>query len=81
MLGPQSRNRGGSYHGGLFFDLHVKCDGSHTHGQCAGRETRATQLYTEKIVRCILRGVTNQMLINNVYGKRFRPKVMEEEDY
>ena len=42
---------------------------------------RATQLYTEKIVRCILRGVTNQMLINNVYGRRFRPKVMEEEDY
>ena len=64
-----------------FFDLHEKCDGSHTHGQCAGRETRATQLYTEKIVRCILRGVTNQMLINNVYGRRFRPKVMEEEDY
>ena len=64
-----------------FFDLHVKCDGSHTHGQCAGRETRATQLYTEKIVRAILRGVTNQMLINNVYGRRFRPKVMEEEDY
>ena len=38
-----------------FFDLHAKCDGSHIHGQCAGRETRATQLYTEKIVRCILR--------------------------
>ena len=58
-----------------------KCDGSHTHGQCAGRETRATQLYTEKIVRCILRGVTNQMLINNAYGRRFRPKVFDEEDH
>ena len=54
-----------------FFDLHAKCDGSHTHGQCAGRETRATQLYTEKIVRCILRSVTNQMLINNAYGRRY----------
>ena len=64
-----------------FFDLHAKCDGSHTHGQCAGRETRATQLYTEKIVRCILRGVTNQMLINNAYGRRFRPKVFDEEDH
>ena len=64
-----------------FFDLHEKCDGSHAHGQCAGRETRATQMYTDQIVRCILRGVTNQMLINNVYGKKFRPKVMEEEDY
>ena len=64
-----------------FFDLHEKCDGSHAHGQCAGRETRVTQMYTDQIVRCILRGVTNQMLINNVYGKKFRPKVMEEEDY
>ena len=48
-----------------FPDLHEKCDGSHTHGQCAGRETRATQTYTEKIVRCIIRSVKNQMLINN----------------
>ena len=61
-----------------FFDLHEKCDGSHTHGQCAGRETRATQLYTEKIVRSILRGVTNQMLINNAYGRRYRPKVPDD---
>ena len=64
-----------------FFDLHEKCDGSHAHGQCAGRETRATQMYTEKIVRSILRGVINQMLINNVYGKRYRPKVLEDEDH
>ena len=64
-----------------FFDLHEKCDGSHAHGQCAGRETRVTQMYTDQIVRSILRGITNQMLINNVYGKKFRPKVMEEEDY
>ena len=64
-----------------FFDLHAKCDGSHIHGQCAGRETRATQLYTEKIVRCILRGVTNQMLINNAYGRRYRPKVSDEIDH
>ena len=64
-----------------FFDLHAKCDGSHTHSQCAGRETRATQLYTEKIVRCILRGVTNQMLINNAYGRRYRPKVPDEMNH
>ena len=64
-----------------FFDLHAKCDGSHVHGQCAGRETLATQLYTEKIVRCILRGVTNQMLINNAYGRRYRPKVLDKMDH
>ena len=82
MLGPQSRSHGESYRVGVeFFDLHAKCDGSHIHGQCAGRETRATQLYTEKIVRCILRGVTNQMLINNAYGRRYRPKVSDEIDH
>ena len=83
MLGPQSSNRGGSYRGGLssLTCMQNVMAHTHTHGQCAGRETRATQLYTEKIVRCIFRGVTNQILINNVYGRRFRPKVREEEDY
>ena len=56
-----------------FSDLHAKCDGSHDHGQCAGRETRATQLYTEKIVKCILRSVKNQMLINNAYVRKYQP--------
>ena len=59
--------------GGSFSDLHEKCDGSHAHGPCAGRETRATQLYTEKIVRCIIRGVKNQMLWNNAKGMK-QPK-------
>ena len=44
--------------GVAFKDLHSKCDGSHTHGPCAGRETRLTQLYTDKIVR--LFSSTNQ---------------------
>ena len=30
--------------GVAFKDLHSKCDGSHTHGPCAGRETRLTQI-------------------------------------
>ena len=55
---------------GVSFDgLHLKCDGSHTHGQCAGRETRATQLYTEEIVKCIIKGLKNRMLLNNAYGR------------
>ena len=58
-----------------FFDLHEKCDGSHSHGPCAGRETRATQLYTDKIVRCIIRGVKNQMLWNIAYGTKQPKKV------
>ena len=50
--------------GVAFKDLHSKCDGSHTHGPCAGRETRLTQLYTDKIVRCVVRQIKNQMIIN-----------------
>ena len=55
-----------------FSDLHTKCDGSHSHGPCAGRETRATQLYTDKIVRYIIRGIENQMLLNNAYGRKYQ---------
>ena len=53
-----------------FNDLHSKCDGSHSHGQCAGRETRMTQLYTEEIVKYIVRGIKNRMLLNNAYGRK-----------
>ena len=48
-----------------FKNLHGKCDGSHTHGPCAGKETRITQLYTEQIVKIILKRIKNQMLLNN----------------
>ena len=59
-----------------FNKLHEKCDGSHAHGPCAGRETRITQLYTEQIVKIILKGVKNQMLLNNAYGikRNLKPK-------
>ena len=63
-----------------FSDLHAKCDGSHSHGPCAGRETRATQLYTDKIVRCIIRGVKNQMLWNIACGKKQLKKVSTKVD-
>ena len=63
-----------------FSDLHTKCDGSHSHGPCAGRETRATQLYTDKIVRCIIRGIKNQMLLNNAYGRKYRKDSSVKED-
>ena len=60
-----------------FNKLHEKCDGSHAHGPCAGRETRITQLYTEQIVKIILKGVKNQMLLNNAYGikRNLKPKM------
>ena len=59
-----------------FKNLHERCDGSHTHGPCAGKETRVTQLYTEQIVKIILKGVKNHMLLNNAYGikRNLKPK-------
>ena len=35
--------------------LSNKCNGNHSHGPCAGRETKDTQLYTSLIVNLILR--------------------------
>ena len=35
--------------------LSKKCNGNHSHGPCAGRETKDTQLYTSLIVNVILR--------------------------
>ena len=60
-----------------FKKLHERCDGSHAHGPCAGRETRITQLYTEQIVKIVLKGVKNQMLLNNAYGikRNLKPKM------
>ena len=63
-----------------FSDLHEKCDGSHSYGPCAGRETRASQLYTDKIVRCIIRGVKNQMLWNIAYGTQQPKKANNKTD-
>ena len=59
-----------------FKNLHGKRDGSHVHGPCAGKDTRITQLYTEQIVKVILKGIKNQMLLNNAYGvkRTLRPK-------
>ena len=35
--------------------LSKKCNGNHSHGPCAGRETKDTQLYTSLIVNVIMR--------------------------
>ena len=51
-----------------FKNLHERCDGSHVHGPCAGKETRVTQLYTEEIIKVILKGGKNQTLLNNACG-------------
>ena len=40
-----------------FPKLCTTCDGSHEHVPCAGRDTRATQTYTETIVKIILESI------------------------
>lgn len=51
-----------------FNKLHSKCDGSHEHEQSAGKETRVTQLYTDEIVKIILKSVKNEILLDRAYG-------------
>ena len=46
---------------GVRFDLNKKCDRSHGHGQCLGRETKVTQMYTDEIVGIILKTVYRRM--------------------
>ena len=46
-----------------------------------GRETRVTQLYTDKIVRCIIRGVKNQMLWNIAYGTKATKESEQQDGY
>ena len=46
---------------GVKFDLNKKCDGSHEHSQCAGRETKGTQTYTDEIVSIIMKIINCRM--------------------
>ena len=44
-----------------FPKLHRKCDHSHVHAECAGRETRITQVYTKWIAKIIMRGTNDHV--------------------
>jgi len=44
-----------------FPKLRRKCDRRHDHAECAGRETRITQVYTKWIAKIIIRGITMNM--------------------
>ena len=70
-----SRNHGGSYRGVSFFDFmrNVMAHIHMVHVQV--EKLGATQLYTDKIVRCIIRGVKNQMLWNIAEGTKQPKKV------
>ena len=67
-----------------FPGMRKKCDHSHDHGKCAGRETRGTQQYADKIIRNIVNRISH-VVMNKVKvanpGKpyqRFHPKDCED---
>lgn len=47
-----------------FPKMRLKCDHGHDHGQCAGRETKTTQQYTDKIIRIIVNRI-NQVVVRH----------------
>ena len=60
----QFRSLGRSFRGGcLFQKLRRKCD----HAECAGRETRMTQIYTKWIAKIIMRGINDRVQRNRPY--------------
>ena len=50
-----------------FPKLRRKCDHRHEHAECAGRETRATQVYTRWIAKIIMRGINEHVIRNSPF--------------
>ena len=50
-----------------FPKLRRKCDRRHDHAECAGRETRATQVYTKWIAKIIMRGINEHVIKNSPF--------------
>ena len=44
-----------------FPKLRRKCDHSHAHAECAGRETRITQVYKRRIAKIIMNGINEHV--------------------
>ena len=50
-----------------FPKLRRKCDRRHDHAECAGRATRATQVYTKWIAKIIMRGINEHVIRNSPF--------------
>ena len=48
-----------------FPKLHRRCDRRHDHVECAGRETRITQVYTKWIAKIIMNGINEHVIRNS----------------
>ena len=67
-----------------FPKLHRKCDHSHIHAECAGRETRITQVYTKWIAKISMRGINdhvnrNTPCVNAKVMKRWKAVILDDE--
>ena len=50
-----------------FPKLHRRCDRRHDHVECAGRETRITQVYTKWIAKIIMNGINDHVIRNSPF--------------
>ena len=67
-----------------FPKLHRRCDRRHDHVECAGRETRITQVYTKWIAKIIMNGINdhvirNSPLVNVKVMKRWKSLAFDEQ--
>ena len=67
-----------------FPKLHRRCDRRHDHVECAGRETRITQVYTKWIAKIIMNGINDHVIrnspcVNVKVTKRWKPLAFDEQ--
>ena len=67
-----------------FPKLHRRCDRRHDHVECAGRETRITQVYTKWIAKIIMSGINDHVIRNSPFVnvkvmKRWKPLAFDEQ--
>ena len=67
-----------------FPKLHRRCDRRHDHVECAGRETRITQVYTKWIAKIIMNGINdhvtrNSPFVNVKVMKRWKSLAFDEQ--
>ena len=64
--------------------LHRRCDRRHDHVECAGRETRITQVYTKWIAKIIMNGINDHVIRNSPFVnvkvmKRWKSLAFDEQ--
>ena len=67
-----------------FPKLHRRCDRRHDHVECAGRETRITQVYTKWIAKIIMNGINEHVIRNSPFVnvkvmKRWKSLALDEQ--